>query len=270
MATPQIQNDPVYSLPHLYISGAKISVASTTLLALAPGAVRDVNNVIDMQIGNPNLENITYPAPLFINSALLGANGVDQGTIAASSTYSIYVIGDSRYYLPTAGIISLTSNAFPLLPFGYDSYRLLGFILTDSSSHFLAANLINTYTYQNYYLQPPVSVLSGGTATSFTAINLSSAIPTGMVLYPIAFLTVNYTPALAGNTVQFRQTGSSATSGLITITGIAAGVSQTNQIQIITGNNGTVPEIDYKVTSSDSVSVLVSGYSATPVAGTYP
>lgn len=269
--SPQIQNDPIYALPHLYISGMNISYASTTVVAVAPGQCRDMNDIIDMPISWPDANNNINPAILFqnyqqgllINSAVNGANGLDTGTIAASTQYGIWIIGDSRGYLPVAGLLSLTSNAAPLLPFGYDSLRMIGFAQTDGSSHFVYAthkpqNLVGALTYIN---SPALSVLSGGNATSFTAIDMTtnSAIPTTTLPNVIAWLFVTFTPAAAGDTVQFRPTGSTATAGLVTITGIAAGVAQTQYIQVICGVASSKPELDYEVTSSsDAVNVSVA------------
>lgn len=263
-AVPQVQNDPIYSLPHLYISGCNISVASTTMIAIAPGQVRDSNDVIDMPVGSPNIENIpsvSPVAPIFLNSAVVGYNGLDQGALAASTNYAIYIIGDSRYYRPVGGLISLTSNAFPLLPFGYDSYRLLGFVSTNGSTQFTAASVLNASSAKSYYLSPATSVLSGGNATSFTAINLSSAIPANPE--SIAILNVTFTPASVGDTVSFRPTGSTATAGLVKITGVAAGVPQVQQVQVIVGISGGNASIDYAVSASgDSVNVAVAGYTS--------
>lgn len=268
----QIQNDPIYSLPHLYISGLNISVASTTVIALAPGAARDSNNNIDMEVGYPNLQGITTPAtvnlnyipPLFINSAVTGANGLDQGALAASSNYGVWLIADSRGYKPVAAVLSLTSNAYPLLPFGYDSLRLIGFAATTAGTIFTAAGILNAVNLKSFYKQPEVSVLSAGNATTFTAINLSSAIPTTTDVNVIAFLDVQFTPAAAGDYVQFRPTGSSATAGLVTIQGITAGQPQQQYQQVVCGVGGGQPEIDYLVSSSsDAVTVLVSGYAFT-------
>src|SRR5258708_11625744 len=147
MTTPQVQNDPIYSLPWLYISGLNISVASTKILAIAPGQARDSNDNIDMPVGFPNLQGNTLPAiqfqgyqpPLLVNCATTGANALDAGALAASTQYAIYLIGDSRGYLPVAGIATLTSNILPLVPLGYDSYRLIGFMETDGSSNFVYA-----------------------------------------------------------------------------------------------------------------------------------
>jgi hypothetical protein len=278
MSTPaaQVQNDPIFSLPHLYISGLNISVASTTVLAIAPGQARDSNDMIDMPVSFPNLQGNTNPPilfqnyyqPLFVSSAVNGVNGLDTGTIAASTQYAIYLIGDSRGYNNVAGVLSLTSNAFPLLPNGYDSYRLLGFIETDGSSHFVYA----THEPQNmagalgYYVSPPSSVLSGGNATTFTGVDCNTPVPAGTLPNVILELLVTFTPAAIGDVVQFRPTGSSATSGVPTIVGVTANVAQTQYLQIIAGVNGSShTSFDYLVTSSsDAVSVSVVGWIGTP------
>lgn len=278
MANPQIQNDPIYQLPHLYIDGLNISVASTTVLAIAPGQARDSTDNIDMPVSFPNLQGVVNPPilfsnyyqPLFINSAVNGANGLDSGSLIASMDYAVYLIGDSRGYNPVAGLISLTSNAAPLLPLGYDSYRLIGFAVTDGSVHFVASstNPLNWRNARAYYLSPAVSVLSGGNATTFTDIDLNTPVPTGTARDVLVFLLVTFIPAAIGDTVQFRpdNEGTPQTAGLPTIVGIAAGVAQTQYIAVFAGVNGSSHAgIDYKVSvSGDSVSVSVVGYAYVP------
>jgi hypothetical protein len=253
----QIQNDPIYSLPHLYISGLNVSVASTTILAIAPGQARDSSDNIDMPVGFPTLQGNIYPAPLFINAAVNGANGLDQGTLATAQAYAVWLIGDSRGYNPVAGLLSLASNAFPLVPSGYDSLRLLAFLDT-SGGALVNTNLALASEDEAFYKQPPVSVLASAAGdTAFHAISLAAAGVPASPVYGIAILTVNYTPAAAGDTVVFRYTGSTATSGLVTITGLAAGVPQQNQIQVVYANQS----IDYKCSSaSDGLSVLLNGW----------
>jgi hypothetical protein len=274
-AVAQSQNDPVYSLPFLYISGLNISVASTTVLAIAPGQARDSNDVMDMPVSFPNLAGVTNPAvlfqgyqqPLFLNAAVNGVNGLDAGSLTASTQYAIYLIGDSRGYNNVAGIITLSSNAYPLIPAGYDSFRLLGFIVTDVSSHFVAATgqpqlMANALSY---FLSPAVSVLSGGNATSFTAVDCSTASPAGNLPNVILEMLVTFIPASANDSVQFRPTGSSDTTGLSTIVGAVAGVAQTQYIQIIAGVGSSKTEFDYKVSSSsDSVSISIVGWTGAP------
>lgn len=295
MTTPQVQNDPIYNLAHpVYIEGLNISVASTTAIGIAPGQCRDSSNNIDMPVGYVNLEGGVYPAPfnspavtsnfypainpngyglpnyplypmgLYVSSAVNGVNGLDQGAIAASSFYCIYLIADSRNVNPTAGLLSLYSNAYPLMPNGYDSVRLIGFVQTDASKHFTSASVLNMKNARQFLLQPEVSVLAAGTATTFTAIDLSGAIPTTTDPFVVAILDVLFTPAAIGDVVQFRPTGSTATAGLVTVVGAAAGVPQQQYVQVICGVGASKPEVDYLVTSSsDAVTVLVNNYTYT-------
>jgi hypothetical protein len=276
MANPQIQNETIYALPHLYVQGLQLSAATptaATVIVVAPGAARDSTNSIDMVVGLQNYFGIDNPVQLFngyqpglfINSAVNGVNGLDAGAIAASTQYAVYLIGDSRNYNNTAAVLSLTSNIAPLLPAGYDSYRLIGFWATNSSSQFVYSSNKpqNIAGLLAYYNSPAVSVLAGGNATTFTAIDLTanSAIPTTTLQNVIVTLLVTFTPLAVGDTVQFRPTGSAATGGLATITGAVAGIAQSQYIQIIAGVGSSKPEIDYKVTSSsDAVSVSVIGW----------
>lgn len=273
MTNPQIQNETIYALPHLYVQGLTISPASTTLLAVAPGAARDSTNSIDMVVGlqnyfgidNPAVQFSGYQPGLLINSTVKGINGIDTGTIAASTQYAVYLIGDSRNYNNTAAMISLISNyPGPVMPSGYDSYRLIGFIETDGSSHFVYATNKpqNIAGLLQYYNSPAISVLSGGTATTFTAIDLTTnaAVPTTTLPNVIISILVTFTPAAVGDICQFRPTGITATGNLPTITGVTAGIAQSQYISMIAGIGSSKPEIDYLVTSGASVSVSVAAW----------
>lgn len=273
----QFQNDAVYSLPRLYIQGLQIYSAAPTAatsIVVAPGAARDINNNLDMVVGLQNYAGIDLPTAQFnnyqpgliVNSLVNGANGLDTGSIAASTQYAVYLIGDSRLYNPTAAVLSLTSNyPGPVMPKGYDSNRLIGFWATDGSKHFVYTNQKpqNLGGALTYYNVPAISVLSGGNATSFTAIDLTtnSALPTTTLQNIIVNLLVVFTPNAVGDVVQFRPTGSAATANIPTITGVAAGIAQTQYIQMIAGVGSSKPEIDYLVTSaSDAVSVSVASW----------
>jgi len=202
-----------------------------------------------------------YPSALYLNSAIVGAGGLDSGTLAASSNYLIWLIADSSNKKPNSGLISLQSNVAPLLPLGYDSMRLIGMVTTNSSVHFDSTTVLNAVNYKGFFLSPAVSVLSGGNSTSFAAIDMSSAIPTTGDPFVIAVCTATFIPLAAGDVATFRPTGSTATANLPVITGIAAGVAQTQSIVLNCGVGSTKPEVDYKVSvSGDALSLSVVGY----------
>jgi hypothetical protein len=250
-----VQNIQAEQLPFLYISGMNLSVASTTIMAIAPGQCRDQNDNIDME----------YPAALYLNSAVIGAGGLDFGVLLASTNYLVWAIADSSGKLPNSGLISLQANVAPLLPYGYDSMRLIGAVTTDSSVHFDAATVLNANYYKGFFIKPPVSVLSGGNATSFTAIDLSSAIPTTSDPFVIALATCTFIPLAAGDVATFRPTGyTGTTANLPVITGRVAGVAQTDNIVLNCGVGSTKPEVDYEVSvSGDALSMSIYGYYVT-------
>lgn len=270
---PQIQPIINTGLP-LYIHGLSLSVASNTVIAMAPGQARDSSNQIDMAVGELNYLGEIQPAnpiflncpnPLYINSAIVGPNGLDQGVLAASSNYIVYLIADPTGFKPTAGLLSLYSNQYPLLPSGYGLYRTIGFVSTNASTHFTAASILNEAYFKQFFLQPAVSVLSGGNSTTFAAVALNGAITTTTDPFVRAYINVIFTPAAVGDVVQIRPTGSgTGTSGLVTIVGLAAGIAQTECVVVMTGVSGGQPSIDYLVTASgDAVSMLVEGWSVT-------
>lgn len=67
---------------------------------------------------------------LVINSAASGANGLDTGSLAADTWYSVWVIYNSNTST-TAGLISLSTTA-PTMPAGYTFKARIGWIRTES------------------------------------------------------------------------------------------------------------------------------------------
>lgn len=68
---------------------------------------------------------------LSINSAASGANGLDTGTLAASTWYALWVIWNGT---TTAGLISTSSTA-PTMPSGYTHKARVGWIRTDGTAN---------------------------------------------------------------------------------------------------------------------------------------
>jgi hypothetical protein len=70
---------------------------------------------------------------LTINSAGAGANGLDTGTLAASTWYAMWAIYNPST-LTVAGLLSLSSTA-PTLPSGYTFKARVGWIRTDGTAN---------------------------------------------------------------------------------------------------------------------------------------
>lgn len=269
MTTPQ--NSPVYSLPFLYKYGMILSNDATTphtLLDVSAGQCRDSQDVIDITLGsnNPNLEGGTTSTPLILNSAINGVNGLDTGTIAVSTMYAIYAIADSTYNNQTACIITLASNvasgAGPLMPFGYDSSRVIGFWATDASGYWLAGYYSGTQNALVFtYDAPQATSVTTGAGTSYTAVDLVTLVP------PINNLPIliqsNLNANAAADTLKMQ--GYNSTGDAVTIIAQVAGSTAHIQTvsQVLAQLNATNkhPEINYKVSSSsDAVALDVAGF----------
>lgn len=252
---------PVAPLQFLYINGMLGSWASNTTLSIAAGQCRDSTNNLDINIGNYLYG--TAPAPASanvattVNTAVTGLNGLDTGTLAASTWYYLYAIADSSFHNP-AGYILSTSATAPTLPGGYDSYRLIGYWLTDGSTHFIKAYETGTGTSRFKEYDAPISVLSGGTATSLTAVTLTGAVPPIDAL-PV-YLDVSYTPATAADYVTFVPGGSTATTGP-SVSSVVAAKAQLAQIKVMSKLVSSVAKVSYiNSASSGATTALVAGF----------
>lgn len=239
---------PIINARVPYINGLGLTRTGNTTVTVASGAASDSTNVNDITLG----------ALVTFTGTTVGVNGVDVAAIIASTFYAVYLIGDSTGYKTTACLASLSFTT-PSLPFGYDMYRRIGSILTDGSSHVLQFwQIAGSGGSRRMYYDVGISVLSGGTSTTYANVDLSAAVPqnaTTEVLFDIAF-----TANAATDIAQFLIYGSSATNGFVRYgTGVAA--AQVGQIIVPCAPNTAKPEIQYKVTSgSDSLTLLVTGY----------
>ena len=198
---------PMVNAGSLYINGLGIAPGASTLkVAVAAGAARD----------STNQDDIVLPAAASINFSVTGANGLDTGTIAASTFYYVYVIGSSlsanpdtnvdlqvspiggtsingtiltqtsistpaynvQNNLQPAGLVSLSATA-PTLPLGYDMFRRIGAVLTGGGSTVLPFWQDNggNGSGRKMWYDAPISVLAATAAAAFTAQSLAVAVP---------------------------------------------------------------------------------------------
>lgn len=248
---PQTQNDPIINFPNSYKSGLVLSLVNTapltfeaTKLAISAGACRDSNNVMDIVIGSQNVEGSLIPAPLVIDLAADGANGLDTGTIAANTMYAIYMIADSRYYLPTAAIATLSSNALPSMPRGYDSYRLIGFWATSAASILLQGYYFGNGNDMTFFYSSQEPVVVGAVASA--VVNLARFVPS------IDDVNVGIQVGFAGTTVSninnwYNGYDNSGADYVLISTQVAL-VTIYEQIELMTGPLvGGVPTVRFVV-----------------------
>lgn len=257
-----IPNVPIVNAGLYYVNKFNLAWVSTTTMTVSNGGARDSTNSND----------ILLAAPVTINGTFVGPNGVDVAAIVASSFYAVYVIASSTSVetsadelsgadaavnpYPAAALLSLASNAAPFLPYGYDMYRRVGWVLTDSSSHFLKFWQYGAAEERSYYYDVGISALSAGAATSFTAINLATSVPPRVTQ---VLFDISYTPNAATNVAQFLPFGSTATNGVVRF-GCGVAAAQVGSITVPSQLNGVLPEVLYKVAASDSLTLLTIGY----------
>lgn len=264
MAIAQVQLDPIYSLPFLYAYGMVISNDATTpntKLNIGAGQVRDSNDNIDMPLGASNLplNGSATATPLVLDAGVNGVNGLDTGSLAASTMYGVWVIGDSQYKNAVGAILTLASNSQPLMPLGYDSMRLIGYWPTDASSHFLKAYMSGIGTSRLFvYDAPQATAVTAGNATSYTAVALTAFVPP-VENTPVS-MAFAFTPGAASRVLNL--TPGNATGNAVTITGQVTSVVVSGNAQVLSKVTSAVPEVDYKVSNSgDAVALNVAGFS---------
>ncbi len=242
---------PVVNLPFLYINNLITSRASNTTLGVTAGQARDSTNVVDLVLS----------ANTVLNTAVVGLNGLDTGTLAASTQYFIYIIGCSNNFAPT-GVILSTSSSAPVLPFNYDVYRLIGFAFTDGSTNFISFTQVGNNNARTNYWDTAISALSAGTSNTYVDLSLVASVPTIDKL-PV-YLDVSFTPATAGDRVDLRPLGSSATQ-VTALSSVVASQAQRAQLKVLsrvgTVSAATVAGISYKNSAtSGSTTIFVLGF----------
>lgn len=238
------------SFPNLYAQNGQVSRIGNTTLSVAVGQFRDSLNQFDIPVGFFLNDSASTPAAVTLNAAVNGANGLDTGALAASTVYAVHAILDPTGFNSPAVLLSLSATA-PTMPFGYGPFRRIGWAVTDSSVHFLAITQTGTGNTREYFYDTKQIVLNAGTATSFTAIDLSAFVPT--LVTPVTF-DYSYLPTAASSVLQLRATGSSATTVTNVMTSAAARAQ--GQVRIMTGIASSKAEVDYLSSSGSDATTL--------------
>lgn len=244
---------PLYGVLGPSVVGMYLAYAGTKTITATAGQCSD----------STGTNTITVPATSTTISLLAsGLNGLDTGTVAASTMYAVFAIGDPSGRNP-AGFLLSTSATAPVMPAGatygtsYGEFRRIGWIKTDGSSNILAfyQEPVNDVIRLMQY-DAPIAVLTAGVATSYTAVSLAAAVPTtaGRVVIASAL-----TPNAASDTASIRPTG--ATGDYIVQVGQVAAVVTRLQYELLPLIASGAMKIDYKVsTASAALTVAVQAY----------
>ena len=189
---------------------------------------------------------------LTLDITVAGKNGLDTGSEASDTWYYLWMI-----YNPAteevAGVLSVSATA-PTLPSGFTKKRLVGAVRNDGSSNF--RTFIQRGTRVQYLTG--ASVLSAGSATAFTAISLTSAIPSGTdsILYEVR---VNDTTTATPNAILSLDGTSNSVAVNASLTGSGAtSFLNTGLMELV---NNLTDQIWYRVTQvQDDCDIWVDGF----------
>ncbi len=248
-------NTQLYPAGYLDINGLGLLWVSNTTLTVSIGQARDITNTND----------IVNSAALTLNMATNGANGLDTGTIAASTMYYVWIVGDSTDYSTTCCLASLSSTA-PTLPFAYDMQRRIGAIFSNSSMHIALfwqqgaesqGAGTNSSSRWMIYDAPIATGITAGAATTYTAVNLEKTVP---LTASIVKMEIGLTAGTAFDSVFLQPYGGTGAAAVF-----SSPVTATSLLGIVdvpVGVNATpLPDLKYKVSSSgDAVALNVQGY----------
>lgn len=199
-----------------------------------------------------------------------GLNGLDTGSEANSTWYYVYAISKAAGADPGL-ILSVTNEAVSgsiTFPTDYTLKRQLPFAIRNDGS----GNIIQFYVGDGWPSRPVVhyqvqftdyggtvgatNVLDGGTATSFTDIDLSSFVP------PISTLAyIKFDNFANAGIVKFRQNGHTATEGYM----VQAGTTNTDTTGLIPIQTDSSQVIEYDIDTAGDVDVAVEGFVVTEV-----
>lgn len=115
---------------------------------------------------------------LDIDSATVGVNGLDTGTLVASTWYSAWVIWNGT---TTAGLLSLSATA-PTLPTGYTHKARVGWIRTDATANKRPLSFVQAGRKVRYKIAAGSNVtdyptMASGLASQWTAVGVAGFVP---------------------------------------------------------------------------------------------
>lgn len=246
-----IQSISSISQPFKYIYGLGLSNNVDNpdeIIDIAIGQCRDSNDSLDIVVNSV----------LTVNNKLSGAGGIDTGVVQGTKIYSIYVISDSSNKLIVSTLMVLASSSLIVIPPGYDSYRKIGYGVTNSSSDFL---LFYQYGLSNErqfrYDSGRTTDVTGGNSTSYAPVTVTNFVPPEENI-PV-FVAYTFIPGAGGRVL--NMTPGNATGNSVSITGQVGGGFVTGNELVMARITSSVTEFDYKVSSSgDLVGFRIAGF----------
>lgn len=242
--------------PTLASDAARLADITGTATAIASLPLGYTSNVTTEQTGNNTLRisgayavltdsgGVTRTAITAISvtadiSASVGAGGPDRSSIDnANSWFDIYLIRNPTS-LSVAGLI-VPAGSTPVMPSGYSESLWVSPARNNASSNFIGflySSALKNFDYRED--DNNLVAISGGTATSWTGVDLSSLCPPG-ARWVNALVQLSGT---ANGGIQLREHGVTAQ-----LWDVGSGTTRYNQVPVIPISQARV--IEYQVSGS--------------------
>jgi hypothetical protein len=227
------------------IHGFNITWASNTTVVVSAGTLLD----------NTLVNTFSTSVPTTLNISVTGINALDDGTVAASTVYAVYLISSYLGNKPTGFIIS--KLPVPIFPAGYDMFRRVGWVVTDGSSHIINITQTGSDSVRVYAYDPAVSVLSGGVSNvPQTPVDLSMAVPP--IVTKVLF-SASYGGDSVGNGANMQPLGSTNAS-YITMAVQQVVTNVFSQVTCMTGVVGGAAGVSYQCGAGAGLSLDVLSF----------
>lgn len=238
---------PVANAPYLDIDNLQVSWSSNTVLNVAAGRARSDDNINDILLTDGAI----------INTAVVGANGIDTGVLQASKHYYVYAISSSYGDEVPATIVSLSATT-PYMPGTYDSKRLIAHWRTNGSTQFIKGYVVGNGKYRTHFFDDMIKVLNDGTSATLALIDLDTAVPP--VQNTSVLIQDEFTPATANDYVTYVPGDSTATVGPRTYGSVATKMNG-GQHEVLSRLASSKAQIKYiNSAASCNVDVWVAGF----------
>lgn len=239
------------------IQGMNVSKVSDTSIQISTGHFMTTDYKIDLSLDTA----------LIVHTNTRGVNGLDTGTIQASTfdgggvltsgkLYEVYVIYSMSAGKVAAGILHLHDGNPPVMPEGYDVYRLVGWFMTDAS-----ANV--PIMYQNgddVWIDDPVKVADGThPALIGQQLALGGVVPANASLVHLMCVCGD---AITVAEMQLRPYGGTGgANGIVWLYADITGGTHASQVTMPITANAGIPTIIYQMGAATSMgTIFVNGY----------
>ncbi len=234
----------IYSLPV-----TNNATTPNTKIDVGTGICRDSTDVFD----------IINSAAVTIDTGVVGLNGIDTGVLQASKLYYVLLVGDPVLGGTTAAMVSLSATA-PVLPFNYSVFRVIGYMVTDSSVHFLKCYQSGNQSSRVFtYDAPQATSVTAGTSATYASIVLTALVPADADNVPV-LIRADWTANAAADRLDMH--GGNATGDeWSVISAVAGGTAHTIAFgQVLSQLVAGVPTVQYKVSAVGGVAINVVGF----------